>query len=245
MKIKLLFILLTFLFVDAQAQDYIFGKVTSEENTEISGVTVINIRTDERILTNRDGHFMISGRSGDELRFVKNGYERANRRINSENISTPVNITLVRAAALIAEVEVKKEITGDIKIDSKNLNPPRKVEKLKSDLAIYMRQKSAPSVLASRPGEFVQPVTKGVFSIGKVKNKWDDMDLLNYLQASLGQEFFLDLKIDKAQIQHFILYILRTGFERKNILKYGYVTEADLNRFKNTVLNRISAYKTP
>lgn len=245
MKIKLLFILLTFLFVDAQAQDYIFGKVTSEENTEISGVTVINIRTDERILTNRDGHFMISGRSGDELRFVKNGYERANRRINSENISTPVNITLVRAAALIAEVEVKKEITGDIKIDSKNLNPPRKVEKLKSDLAIYMRRKSAPSVLASRPGEFVQPVTKGVFSIGKVKNKWDDMDLLNYLQASLGQEFFLDLKIDKAQIQHFILYILRTGFERKNILKYGYVTEADLNRFKNTVLNRISAYKTP
>ncbi|NML57870.1 carboxypeptidase-like regulatory domain-containing protein [Chryseobacterium cheonjiense] len=245
MKIKLLFVLFTLLFINAQAQDYIFGKVTSEENTEISGVTVINIRTDERILTNRDGHFMISGRSGDELRFVKNGYERANRRINSENISAPVNITLVRAAALIAELEVKKEITGDIKIDSKNLNPPRKVEKLKSDLAIYMKRKSAPSVLASRPGEFVQPVTKGVFSIGKVKNKWDDMDLLNYLQTSLGEEFFEDLKIEKAQIQHFILYILRTGFERKNILKYGYVTDADLNRFKNTVLNRISAYKTP
>lgn len=245
MKIKLFFLLFTVLFINVQAQDYIFGKVTSEENTEISNVTVINIRTDERISTNRDGHFMISGRSGDELRFVKNGYERASRRITKENISAPVNITLVRAAALIAEVEIKKEITGDIKIDSKNLNPPRKVEKLKNDLAVYMSRRSAPSVLAPRPGEFVQPVTKGVFSLGKVKNKWDDMDLLNYLQNALGTAFFEDLKIDKAQIQHFILYILRTGFERKNILKYGYVTEADLNRFKSAVLNRISAYKTP
>jgi hypothetical protein len=244
-KIKLFFLLFTVFFINVQAQDYIFGKVTSEENTEISNVTIINIRTDERISTNRDGHFMISGRSGDELRFVKNGYERANRRITKENINAPINITLVRAAALIAEVEVKKEITGDIKIDSKNLNPPRKVEKLKNDLAVYMSRRSAPSVLAARPGEFVQPVTKGVFSLGKVKNKWDDMDLLNYLQNALGNEFFEDLKIDKAQIQHFILYILRTGFERKNILKYGYVTEADMNRFKNAVLNRISAYKTP
>lgn len=245
MKIKLFFLLFTVLFINVQAQDYIFGKVTSEENTEISNVTVINIRTDERISTNRDGHFMISGRTGDELRFVKNGYERASRRITKENISAPVNITLVRAAALIAEVEIKKEITGDIKIDSKNLNPPRKVEKLKNDLAVYMSRRSAPSVLAPRPGEFVQPVTKGVISLGKVKNKWDDMDLLNYLQNALGTAFFEDLKIDKAQIQHFILYILRTGFERKNILKYGYVTEADLNRFKSAVLNRISAYKTP
>ncbi|SMP19205.1 carboxypeptidase-like regulatory domain-containing protein [Chryseobacterium profundimaris] len=245
MKIKLLFILFTVFFITAQAQDYIFGKVTSEENSDISGVTVINIRTDERIITNRDGHFMISGRRGDQLRFVKEGYERASRRINNEDISAPVNVKLVRSATLIAEVEVKKELTGDLKIDSKNLNPPRKVQKLKSDLAVYMKRKSAPSVLAPRAGEFVQPVTKGVFSLGKVKNKWDDIDLLNYLQNALGTAFFEDLKIDKAQVQHFILYILRTGFERKNILKYGYVTETDLNRFKSAVLNRIAAYKTP
>ncbi|MEC3877436.1 carboxypeptidase-like regulatory domain-containing protein [Chryseobacterium salviniae] len=245
MKIKLLFILFTVFFITAQAQDYIFGKVTSEENSEIAGVTVINIRTDERIITNRDGHFMISGRSGDELRFVKTGYERASRKINNESISTPVNVTLVRSATPIAEVEVKKEITEDIKIDSKNLNSPRKVQKLKNELAVYMTRKSAPSVLAPRAGEFVQPVTKGIFSLGKVKNKWDDIDLLNYLQNALGTAFFEDLKIEKAQIQHFILYILRTGFERKNILKYGYVAEADLNRFRSAVLNRISAYKAP
>ncbi len=245
MKIKLFFLLFTVIFINIQAQDYIFGKVISEDQAELSDVTVINIRTDERVSTNRDGHFMISGRSGDELRFMKNGYDRANRRITAENISSPVNVTMVRAATLIAEVEIKKELTGDLKTDTKTLNPPRKVQKLKNDLAVYISRKSAPSVLAPRPGEFVQPVTKGTFSLGKVKNKWDDVDLLNYLQNALGNEFFEDLKIDKPQIQHFILYILRTGFERKNILKYGYVTDADLNRFKSAVLNRISSYKTP
>ncbi|WP_336690875.1 MULTISPECIES: hypothetical protein [unclassified Chryseobacterium] len=208
-------------------------------------VTVINIRTDERVLTNRDGHFMISGRAGDELRFIKAGYERTNRKITQENITAPVNATMIRAAELIAEVEIKKNITGDIKIDAKNLNPPRKVEKLKNDLAKYMSQKSAPGVLAARPGEFVQPVTRGIYSFGKIKDKWDDVDLMNYLQNSLGNTFFEELQISKPQIQHFILYILRTGFERKNILKYGYCTEADMNRFKNAVLGRISAYKSP
>lgn len=245
MKIKLFFILFTVFFININAQDYIFGKAASEDQAEIPDVTVINIRTDERVLTNRDGHFMISGRAGDELRFVKTGYELINRKVTQENISSPINVTLIKAATLIAEVEIKKGLTGDIKIDAKNLNPPKKVAKLKSDLAIYMSQKSDPRLMAARPGEFVQPVTKGTFSFGKIKNKWDDMDLMNYLQSTLGEKFFEDLKIDKPQIQHFILYILKTGFERSKILKYGYCTEEDLNRFKSAVLVRISAYKTP
>lgn len=208
-------------------------------------VTVINIRTDERVTTNRDGHFMISGRAGDELRFVRTGFERANRKVTKENITSPINVTLIRAATLIAEVEIKKGITGDLKVDAKNLNPPRKVQKLKNDLGKYMAQKSDPRVLAARPGEFVQPVTKGTFTIGKIKNKWDDVDFMSYLQTALGDKFFEDLKVSKPQIQHFILYIFRTGFERKTILKYGYCSEADINRFKSAVLNRISTYKTP
>lgn len=244
MKIKLFFILCTLFFINSQAQEYIFGKVTSEDNAEIPDVTVINIRTDERASTNHDGHFMISGRAGDELRFVKNGYERSNKKVTKENISSPINVTLIKAATLIAEVEIKKEITGDIKIDSKNLNPPRKVQKLKSDLAIYMSQKSDPRVLAARPGEFVQPKGQG-FSVGKIKNKWDDMDLANHLRYALGDQYFTDLKIDKTFIQHFINYVLAGGFERKNILKYGFCSDEDLMRFQRAVLVKISSYRAP
>lgn len=207
-------------------------------------VTVINIRTDERVTTNADGHFMISGREGDELRFIKSGYERMNRRITKDNISAPLSITLIRQTTLIEEVEVKKGLTGDLKVDSKNLNRPRKVEKLTQDIDKYIAQKSNPRILAAKAGEFVQPKGQG-FSIGKVKDKWDDVDLMRYLRESLGDQYFIDLKIDKSLIEHFIYYVLRSGFERRQILKYGFCSDADLMRFQRAVLARISSYRAP
>ena len=243
-KFKLLFFLTTLFFVNTQAQNYIFGKVTSEDRSEIPDVTVINIRTDERTMTNRDGHFMVSGRAGDELRFVKSGYDRLVKKVSGENIESPINITLERTTILIPEVEIKQGITGDLKIDAKNLNRPKKVEKLVKDIDNYISQKSDPRILAAKPGEFVQPKGQG-FSIGKVKNKWDDIDLGSYLKTALGEEYFTDLKIEKSQIDHFISYVLAGGFERKAILKYGFCSDADLYRFQRFVLTRISSYRAP
>lgn len=245
MKLKLFFFLFTILFINANAQEYIFGKVVSEDNAELPDATVINIRTDERVSTNRDGHFMIAGRSGDELRIVKNGYERANRKITTENIGSPINIALVRVATLIPEVEIRQSITGDLKVDSKNLNRSRKVEKLAKDIDRYIAMKSDPKTMAPKPGEFVQPVTKGTFTIGKIKDKWDDLDLMKYLITALGDQYFEDLKIEKPLIEHFVLHVLKSGFERKAILKYGYCSNADLYRFQRAVLTKISSYRAP
>lgn len=245
MKCKLLFFFSFLLSLSFHAQEYIFGRTVSEENAEMPNVTVINIRTDERILTNDDGHFMISGRQGDNLRFIILGYERFQTKVTAETLKSPLNVTLQKSAVAIEEVVLKKRLTGDLAIDVKNYNPPTKVQKLKSDLGKYMSQKSDPRVLAAKPGEFVQPVTKGTFSFGKIKDKWDDVDFMNYLIQALGNDYFTELKIENSQIQHFIYYIFNSGFERKRILKYGYASDADLNRFKSAVLLRITSYKTP
>ena len=207
-------------------------------------VNVINIRTDEMVLSNGDGHFMISGRAGDELRFIKAGYERVIKKISQENVQSPMEVSLVRQTIQIPEVEVKQGLTGNLKIDSRNYNKPKKVEKLSKEIDSYIAQKSDPRILAARPGEFVQPKGEG-FSIGKVKNKWDDIDLMSYIKASLGEEYFTNLKIEKPLIDHFISYVLAGGFERKKILKYGFCSDADLYRFQRFVLTRISTYRTP
>lgn len=244
MKFKLLFILSLISFVQINAQNYIFGKISSEDLSEVPNVTVINMRTNEQALTNRDGHFMVSGREGDILRFFKNGFERTDRKVSKENVESPMNVKLLRAAELIAEVEIKKRLSGDLKIDSKMMNPPKKVEKLKADINNYLKQRSDPRILAARPGEFVQPKGQG-FSIGKVKNKWDDLDLANYLAYALGDQYFNDLKIEKPFIHHFINYVLASGFERAKILKYGFVSDADLMRFQRAILMKIDSYRAP
>jgi len=243
-KIKLLFTFFVLFFLNINAQNYIFGRINTEDGVELTDATVINIRTNERVVSNSDGHFMISGRVGDELRFVKAGYERVSKKMNEDNISSSLQITLIKAATLIDEVEIKKGLTGDLNIDAKNLNQQKKVQKLKSELAAYLSQKSDPRVLAARPGQFVQPKGEG-FSIGKVKNRWDDVDLMKYLISALGEQYFIDLKIEKPQIQHFIYYVFTGGFERKNILKYGFCSDADLMRFQRAVFMRISSYRAP
>jgi len=187
---------------------------------------------------------MLSGREGDVLRFYKNGYERIDIKVSQENVVSPMNVKITKAAELIEEVELKKQLSGDLKIDSKTMNDPAKVQKLKSDIGKYLAQKSDPRILAAKPGEFVQPKGQG-FSVGKVKNKWDDLDLSNYLAYALGDQYFADLKIEKPFIHHFITYILSGGFERQKILKYGFVSDADLRRFHNAVLMRINSYKAP
>lgn len=184
MKLKLFFILSLLLFLQVKAQSYIFGRITSE-GSEIQDVNVINIRTDELVLSNRDGHFMISGRAGDELRFVKAGYERLSRKVSQQDSQSPMNIDLVRTIIEIPEVEVKQGITGNLKIDSKNYNRPKKVLKLNAEISQYISQKSDPRILAAKPGEFVQPKGEG-FVVGSVKDKWDDIDLMKYIKASLA-----------------------------------------------------------
>lgn len=244
MKFKLFFLLTFIFFIHTHAQSYIFGKTISEGGSEMEDVNVINIRTDEMVLSNRDGHFMISGKAGDELRFIKAGYERVIKKISQENVQSPMEVSLVRQTIQIPEVEVKQGLTGNLKIDSRNYNKPKKVEKLSKEIDSYIAQKSDPRILAARPGEFVQPKGEG-FSIGKVKNKWDDIDLMSYIKASLGEEYFTNLKIEKPLIDHFISYVLDGGFERKKILKYGFCSDADLYRFQRFVLTRISTYRTP
>lgn len=244
MKLKLFFFLSFILFIHTHAQSYIFGKITSESGTEMQDVNVVNIRTDEIVVSNRDGHFMISGRQGDELRFIKAGYERLTKIVSQENTQSPMNINLVRQTIQIPEVEVKQGLTGNLKIDSKLYNKPKKVEKLIKEMDQYIAKKSDPRILAAKPGEFVQPKGEGFF-IGKVKNKWDDVDLMKYIRASLGDDYFTNLTIEKPLIDHFIYYVFAGGFERKKILKYGFCSEADLNRFQRFVLIRISSYRTP
>lgn len=244
MKFKLLLLLSLIFFIHSNAQSYIFGKITSENGAEIQDVTVVNVRTDEMVFSNGDGHFMLSGKVGDELRFIKAGYDRVVKHVSQENVQSPMNISLIRTTIQIPEVEVKQGLTGNLKIDSKNYNKPKKVQKLETEIKQYIAQKSDPRILAAKPGEFVQPKGEG-FSIGKVQDKWDDIDLVNYIHKSLGDDYFTSLKIEKPLIDHFISYVLAGGFERKKILKYGFCSDADLNRFQRFVLTRISSYRAP
>ena len=77
MNTKLLFLFIFSLFkINAQSQ-YLIGTTNNENGDRIQNVTVLNIRTNQSATSDNLGNFVISAKIKDELRFVKNGYERS------------------------------------------------------------------------------------------------------------------------------------------------------------------------
>ena len=235
--------LLLFLFLLANsfyAQEYIFGKITSEQNLELSGVLILNTRTDEKAYSDSDGNFMISAKNNDALRFVKQKFDRITYSINPEDFKNSIKITLIKSVVEIEEVEIKTKLTGNLREDARRVESVRKV-KLNKEISKYIAEKSDPEILKPRGGEFVQPVGQG-FSVGKVSNQADQIDLAEDFLEILGEDYFTDLGLKKSEISGFIFHVM-SSLDLKNAYKYGYLKGSDIAQFRKQAEIKINDFR--
>ena len=235
--------LLLFLFILAHsfyAQEYIFGKITSEQNIELSGVLILNTRTDEKAYSDSDGNFMISAKNNDALRFVKQKFDRITYSVKPEDFKNSIKITLIKSFVEIEEVEIKSKLTGNLREDARRVESVRKV-KLNKEIAKYIAEKSDPEILKPRGGEFVQPVGQG-FSVGKVSNQADQIDLAEDFLEILGEDYFTDLGLKKSEISGFIFHVM-SSLDLKNAYKYGYLKESDIAQFRKHAEIKIDDFR--
>ncbi len=211
MKTKLLFLLSLVFPVFAFAQSYAFGNVAAEENEKAPNVVVINMRTGEKILTDTDGYFMIAAKSTDELRFVKSGFDRVDLHLSAKNFSEPIAIVLQRVPYTIPEVEIAFQASGDIKKDTKLLDPPKKVVALNAAMSDYMKSpQQTPLPVLKTPSAFepqsVNAVQVNPFAlIGAViklikKSSEPTKTTANYAET---QQFFREVK-SQTNLQIFV-----------------------------------------
>ena len=235
--------LLLFLFILANsfyAQEYIFGKITSEQNLELSGVLILNTRTDEKAYSDSDGNFMISAKNNDALRFVKQKYDRITYSVKPEDFKNSIKITLIKSVVEIEEVEIKSKLTGNLREDARRVESVKKV-KLNKEIAKYIAEKSDPEILKPRGGEFVQPVGQG-FSVGKVSSKADQIDLAEDFLEILGEDYFTDLGLKKSEISSFIFHVM-SSLDLKNAYKYGYLKGNDIAQFRKQAETKINDFR--
>lgn len=106
MKKRLLFVLTSLFFVAAQAfaqQQTVTGKVTSEQGTPLSGVTVTVKGTTTRAVTNDNGNFTIQAQPGQTLQFRTLGKAPEERVVSSGGV---VNLQLRTVATNLDAVVV-------------------------------------------------------------------------------------------------------------------------------------------
>ena len=85
LKTALLFLLLSVVSANLYSQNYVFGKVVSENGFELGGVVVLNMSSEAKTLSDKDGTFMLKADAGNEIRFVKPKYERISVKVSAES----------------------------------------------------------------------------------------------------------------------------------------------------------------
>ena len=238
---KILLLFFFTVFANLYSQEYIFGKVTSEQNTEIAGVLVINIKTDEKSYTNKDGNFMIAAKSKDLLRFVKQKFDRVSYTIKPEDFQKSITINMQKATIEIDEVEIKNKLTGNLKDDINKVENKKKT-KLNQEISKMNLEKTDLTILLPRAGEFKQPKGEG-FSVGTIKDRWDTVDVNQGYLYILGEDYFVEeLGLQKEEVAHFIGYVMQS-LNLKNIKKKGYFLSEDITKFQVLAEKKIKIFK--
>jgi hypothetical protein len=214
MKLRFLIILL-FLFVNVFSQQKITGKIIDEDGISLPAVTVMNISTDKKTYTSADGTFSIEASPSDEIRFIRSGFERASMKA-SYGLNKELNITLIRIAQEIEEVEVSK-ITGDITKDSKAVAKVDKGKIVEDAVGLpqpvgKMRERPAevkevliPIILGQLNIQGMYDLISGDARRMKRQYRYDDLqeDIL-WIRDRVEDEYFTKEGIPKERISEFI-----------------------------------------
>jgi len=202
------------------------GKIISD-SVSVNQVLVINIKSQEKTYSDFQGQFFIDANLGDEIRFLKDGYERKIITVKNQN---DLLIHINKLAIEIEEVEVRKKLSGDLRQDSKLFDENKKKITLNNDLKVYFKAPSSEELLKPKHGEFVQPVGGGI-SFGKIDDKWTLTDLIEWIRENFKDDYFISMGLSFSEINSFLYYSLQK-FRTGHILKYGYCSDDDIGDLK-------------
>ncbi len=140
MKIKLFSLLIFLCSIKIFSQsDYILGSITNESGDKLPFASIYNLRTDQIVVSDKMGNFVIAAKPSDELRIVRGGYERKSVTINSESFLKSLEVQLTTIPQEIEEVKLAFKPSGILKKDVTRLNPPPKIVALNKAMNDYMR----------------------------------------------------------------------------------------------------------
>lgn len=128
------------------------GIVMTEESARIPKTLVVNMRSDQKVLSNELGEFSIPAKSGDEIRFVKENYERE-KWIVSDNLNV-----IIRLSKIPMEIE-------EVKIENKRVAEAKK-EELRQSIGLP----KGPEKPREKPADAVDDIVRPLIRIPPMVN---------------------------------------------------------------------------
>jgi len=258
---KFIFLFLLFVFNFIFCQQTITGKITDDNGINLANVTVINIKTDIKSYSNAAGEFSLKASVNDEIRFVKEGYERVSGRVPVGGMSTPISIVLIKIPEVIEEVKVAKKPTGDLETDSRSAARVNKGEVVRDAVGLpqpegKMREKPADVKQVLLPILLGQLNVQGAYDLisGKARRqkrqyRYDDLqEHIKWIRDRVDDDYFVKAGIPQDKISEFIEFsfvekpFVRTYVKAKNLsgvlLKMEEVIPIYVERLKTRKVTR-------
>lgn len=211
---KFLTVLFFIFFFNTGFSQTISGTVTDEDGVSLPAVTVINISADHKTYTSTDGAFSVEALPGDEIRFVRAGYERVAVKVMPAQNN--LSIHLIRTAREIEEVRVPV-ITGNLGKDSRAVARADKGKMVQDAVGLpqpvgKMREKPAevkqvlvPILLGQLNVQGLYDLVSGKARRQKRKYRYDDLRQdIAWIRNRVEDEYFTRQGIPEQRISECI-----------------------------------------
>lgn len=248
-----LFLVVIISFSTLLSSQQVTGTVTDEDQNLLGGVLVFNMKTEQKTYTNQIGEFTIDASIRDELRFIRQGFERSSRIVKGHDFNTPFSITISRNVQDIEEVKIPAvRLTGDLNRDSRNLTKFDKVAQLQRDVGVpgppeKPRQTPPPTVEQVGVLKFVRS-NLNFFTLYKNVSgdarrmrqlyKYEDLqDNIEWIRGKVGDDYFIKMEIPSEKIPEFLQFSIGVKPEinkyikARNLSKVLFILEETLPQY--------------
>lgn len=230
-------LLLALSFCTSLFSQKVSGTVADEEQNPLVAVMVFNMKTEKKVFTNLDGEFTIDASVSDELRFIRQGFERGSAIVNSQSFYSSFSIVLIRSVQEIEEVKIPAvRLTGDLNRDTGNLNKFDKVAQLQREVGVpgpseKPRETPPPTiekvgVLAFAASNLnLNTLYKNISGDGRRMRqlyKYEDLqDNISWIRGKVGDEYFIKMEIPGEKIVEFLQFSIGIKPEISKLIKAG------------------------
>lgn len=202
----------------AHAQAVFNGAVVSEEGFYITNVLVYNIGNQKKTYTDSEGKFNIEGSVNDELRFIKDGYERKSEKIDNYS---PLKVLLIRKPVEIEEVTINN-LSGDLTKDLKRTKIDNSKEKLEKDIGLPKPKGVQRERIPTVSNDVLVPLLFGSIKVDalyklisgdarRTKSLYKYQDLqtkVQWIRDRIEDDYFVKYKIPKEKIGEFLEFAI-------------------------------------
>ncbi|PZU84142.1 MAG: hypothetical protein DI529_11610 [Chryseobacterium sp.] len=216
----------------------ISGVVVSDESVRLPKTLIVNMSSDQKVYSNEVGEFSINAKSGDELRFVRENYEREKVIIKNDYYLT------VRLTKMPHEIE-------EVKIVNKSISHSKE-EELRKSIGLP----KGPEKPREKPAEAVDDIVKPLIRIPPTLNfqaiydvvsgksrrlrrlyRYEDLqEGLAWIKNNVDWEYFRDAGIEPKNMNDFLMFSLK---DEKVLM---YMKAKNIGGLTVSLDNNISAY---